>query len=186
MPSDGGTSRVTAERLLQPRSSLWSTHHRDRGREWDAQGAISPARLAALHYGCVYLVARIRGLALEQHRRPHAALVDPLHQVICALRLPEQVNEMRLHVNKARASQDALGFLRVAKPEERWRRRQSDIGLPVSPNRVNDDLKISVGMCAPERESISSAGLEHAKRLCNGLLSIRKMQMAERAYNMIQ
>ena len=88
VPLDGGTSRVTAERFLQPRSSLWSTHHRDRGREWDAHGAISPARFAALHYGCVYLFARIRGLALEQERRPH--VTPPSHLCASAPRAGQQ------------------------------------------------------------------------------------------------
>ena len=181
VPSDGGTSRVTAERFLQLRSSLWLTQHRDRGREWDAQGAIWPARFAALHYGCVYLVARIRAW-----RSSSIVVRTSIHLVICALWLPERVNKMRLHVNQASASQDALGSLRGAKSEEWWRRRQSDIGLPGLPDRVNDDLKIAVGMRTPERESISSAGLQHAKRLCNGLLSIRTMQMVVRAHNMIQ
>jgi hypothetical protein len=41
-------------------------------------------------------------------------------------------------------------------------------------------------MRAPYGESISAAGLEYAERFCNGTISVWKMQVAERAHNMIE
>ena len=58
----------------------------------------------SIHYTKLYdRIAYFRGLALKHHCSPHAALVDPFHQVLRASRLPYQVNGASLHVDKSRS-----------------------------------------------------------------------------------